>query len=114
MIHLNSIKEDLKLRIGEIEKQILSNSQKLKELEIDLNSRCDKIEAKYLEILNQIKTIYDEYNSKIISGQIFTEEILNSVVSAFKSGFVEFFPKYFSQSEVADRVREVERTIQTN
>jgi len=77
-----------------------------------LNSKVDEIVTKYSDLTKQIKDIYDQYSSKIISGQIFTDEILNSVLSAFKSGFIKFLPEYFAPSEVANRVNEIERTIQ--
>jgi hypothetical protein len=114
MIDLLSLKEQLKSKIEEKEISIKENSELINQQQIEYNVKHDKIVARFTDILNQIHSIFDEYNSKIISGKIFTEEILNSVISAYKSGFIEFFPEYFSPSEIANRVREIERTIQTS
>ncbi len=114
MIDLLSSKEILTLKINEKDGELKVLNEETSKCDIELNTFIDQIENKYSSINNQIKNIFDEYNSKIISGKIFTEEILNSVVSAFKSGFVEFFPEYFASNEIANRVREIERTMQIN
>lgn len=114
MIGLLSAKENLIIQIKEKDEELKLNKEETSKCDRELNAFLDEIEEKYKLINNQIRNIFDEYNSKIISGKIFTEEIQNSVISAFKSGFIEFFPEYFAPNEIANRVREIERTIQIN
>ncbi len=114
MIGLLSAKENLIILIKEKDEELKFNKEETSKCDRELNAFLDEIEEKYKMINNQIRNIFDEYNSKIISGKIFTEEIQNSVISAFKSGFIEFFPEYFAPNEIANRVREIERTIQIN
>lgn len=114
MIGLLSAKENLIIQIKEKDEELKLNREETSKCDRELNAFLDEIEEKYKMINNQIRNIFDEYNSKIISGKIFTEEIQNSVISAFKSGFIEFFPEYFAPNEIANRVREIERTIQIN
>jgi malate synthase len=80
-------------------------------LEKEINNQQNQIEAKYAELQKQIKNIYDEFNAKIISGRIFTDVILDSVSSAYKSGYIEHLPEYYSTEEVANRVKEIEQII---
>jgi hypothetical protein len=91
------------------EKNSLISLQDKKLLEIK-----NSIDSKYSNILNQIKVIFDEYCSKISSGRIFTDVILDSIVSAFKTGFIEYLPVLYSDQEVSNRVREIDNVITEN
>ena len=78
-------------------------------LESEANESLTKIETKYSSFVNQVTTVFNDYNARIKSGKIFTDEIFNMMVSAFKSGFIEFLPEYYSSEEIAIRVKEIEQ-----
>jgi hypothetical protein len=110
MIELNSEKESHTNKIKEKDGIIDENNNKIVNLETEINNSQNQIENRYAEIQNQIRAIFDEFNAKIISGKIFTDVILNSVVSAYKSGFIEFLPQYYCADEVTKRVKEIEQS----
>ncbi|MBF4473205.1 phospholipase D-like domain-containing protein [Flavobacterium sp. HJJ] len=111
MLDLNTEKESLTNRIKEKEGAINDNNSKILNLETEINNCENQIDSKYAELQKQIKLIFDDISAKIVSGKIFTDVILNSVISAYTSGFVEHLPKYYATDEVASRVREIEQTI---
>lgn len=111
MLDLNTEKESLTNRIKEKEDVINDNNSKILDLETKINNYGNQIDNKYAELHKQIKIIFDDFNAKIISGKIFTDVIQDSVVCAYKAGFVEHLPKYYATDEVASRVREIEQTI---
>lgn len=111
MINLISEKELKTMRIKEKDELISENKNKILLLETEINEITKQIESKYLNIQTQISSIYEGLKAKIISGKIFTEEILDSVISAYKSGFIEFLPEYYASEEVANRLREIEQII---
>lgn len=111
IIELNSDKELVSVRIKEKEDAINENKNKILILETEINNIQNQIENKYTELQQLIKAIFDEINGKIISGKIFTDVILDSVISAYKSGFIEYLPEYYSTDEVTNRVREIEQII---
>ena len=78
-------------------------------LEKEINNSQTQIDSRYAEFQRQIKAIFDDFSARIISGRIFTDVILDSVISAYNSGFIEFLPEYYSEHEVANRVREIEQ-----
>lgn len=114
MIELNSEKEVLFSRISVVEDAIGSKINILSNLEIQINNIQNQIENTYDELQKQVKSIYDDFNNKIISGKIFTEVILDSVVMAYNSGFIEHLPKFYATGEVARRVREIEQLTINN
>jgi len=111
ILDLNVAKESLTSRFNDNEESINDNNSKILNLEKELNTYENQLDNKYGELQKQIKTIFDEFNAKILSGKIFTEVILNSVISAYKSGFIEHLPKYYATDVVASRVREIEEAI---
>lgn len=110
MIDLNSDKESISKRVIEKEDVIKESKSKITNLETEINSIQNQIEGKYAELQKQIKVIFDDFNARIISGKIFTDVILDSVISAYKSGFIEYLPEYYATEEVSNRVREIEQT----
>lgn len=111
MVDLISDKELKTIRIKEKDDLINENKSKILLLETEINDITNQIENKYSNLQSQINSIYEELKAKIISGKIFTEEILDSVISAYKSGFIEFLPEYYASEEVANRLREIEQII---
>ncbi len=109
MIDLNSDKDSLSSRIKQKDETINEYNSKVQILEKEINNSQTQIEGRYAESQRQIKAIFDDFNARIISGRIFTEVILDSVISAYNSGFIEFLPEYYSELEVANRVREIEQ-----
>jgi hypothetical protein len=114
MLDFNSEKEVLISRIKAIDDLIGSNANIILNLEVQINTIQNQIENTYDELQKQVKSIYDDFNNKIISGKIFTDVILESVIMAYNSGFVEHLPKFYATGEVARRVREIEQIIKTN
>lgn len=114
MIDFNSEKESLSIKIKEKDDSIGSNANIILNLEIQINNIQNQIENSYDELQKQVKTIYDDFNNKIISGKIFTDVILESVIMAYNSGFIEHLPKFYATGEVARRVREIEQVIANN
>jgi len=109
MVELNADKEYINTKIKEKDMAIKENDDKTLNLETEMNNRQNQIDNKYAELLKHFKTIFEDFNTKITSGKIFTDEILNSVISSFKSGFIEYLPNYYSENVVASRVKEIEQ-----
>lgn len=113
MIEFIAEKEILVTKVKEKEDFINQQNTKSLNLELEFNIRNTQIENRYLDMQNQIKAIYENYLARITSGRIFTEVIFDSVISAYKSGFIEYLPIYYSAEEVARRVREIEQASDT-
>jgi hypothetical protein len=79
-----------------------------------LDDEKNLIESKFNNYLDRIKSIFDEYSSKVISGKIFTDEILGSILTSFVTGYIDYLPKFYASEEVTTRVREIERTLLTD
>lgn len=110
LLNLTLDKDLLQQKVKENEDAVGENNSKILELETEINRRENQIEVKYSELQKQIKSIFDDFSAKISSGKIFTDVILDSVISAYKSGFIEHLPKYYATEEVAMRVQEIEQT----
>lgn len=113
MIDLSAEKEQLSNSIKEIDEEINFHKTKILNLETEVNNRQNNIESRYSELQNQVKTIFDDFNARITSGKIFTDVIFDSVISAYKSGFIEFLPEYYATDEVENRVKEIELASET-
>jgi len=113
MIDLNSEKDSLTIKVKEKEELINQQNTKVLNLETEINNRQTQIENRYAELQNQIKAIYDDFSARIASGKIFTDVIFGSVISAYKSGFIEFLPEYYSTDEVTKRVQAIEQVGET-
>lgn len=109
LIDLNSNKESIGNKVKEKEDTIKECKAKITSLETEINNAQNQIESRYAEMQKQIKSIFDDFNSRVISGKIFTDVVLDSVISAYKSGFVEYLPEYYATDEVSNRVREIEQ-----
>jgi hypothetical protein len=107
-IELFSEKEKMLLLLEDKNSEIDEYKNKLIKIETDFNSIQTQIENKYSDLQKQMQIIFDDFNARIISGQLFTEVILNSAMTAYKSGFIEFLPEYYAQEEVTFRVKEIE------
>ncbi len=114
MIELNADKDAINYKIKEKDDSMKENTDKILELEKEFNNSQNQIDSKYAELLKNIKTIFDDFNAKIISGKIFTDDILKSIITAYKSGFIEFLPKYYAEDEVTKRVHLIEQVITNN
>lgn len=108
MIELNAEKDSLNSKIKERDDVISEHNTKILSLEKEINNIQNQIENRYAEFQKQIKAIFDDFSARITSGRIFTDVILDSVISAYKSGFIEFLPEYYASGEVAVRVKEIE------
>ncbi|CAM3838420.1 MULTISPECIES: phospholipase D-like domain-containing protein [Flavobacterium] len=114
LLDLNMQKELFNNKIKEKENVLNQKNEELEYLERDLNSSQNENEAIFTELLKSIKSIYDDFMTTITSGKIFTDEILNSVSTAYKSGYIEFLPELYAEKEVANRVRAIEQVITNN
>ena len=113
MIDLNSEKDLIINKVREKEEVINQHNTRVLNLETEINNRQTQIENRYAELQNQIKAIYDDFSARIASGRIFTEVIFGSVISAYKSGFIEFLPEYYATEEVTNRVQAIEQASET-
>ncbi|WP_289665930.1 phospholipase D-like domain-containing protein [Flavobacterium panacagri] len=111
MLELNILKESLSNRIKENETLVNENNSKILNLETEINNYENQIDNKYADLQKKTKIIFDEFNTKITSGKIFTDVIFDSIITAYKSGFIEHLPKYYATDEVAVRVREIEQIL---
>ena len=109
MIDLNSDKESISNKIKEKEDAITQYKAKITGLETEINNTENQIESRYAELQKQIKSIFEDFNARVISGKIFTDVVLDSVISAYKSGFIEYLPEYYATDEVSNRVRDIEQ-----
>jgi hypothetical protein len=109
MIELNSDKELINNKVKEKEDAITQHIAKITNLETEINNAQNQIETRYAELQKQIKSIFDDFNARVISGKIFTDVVLDSVIAAYKSGFIEYLPEYYATDEVSNRVREIEQ-----
>lgn len=110
MLDFNSERDSLITKIKDKNEILSQYNSKIFSLETEINNLITQIENKYSELQKQIKSIFDDYIARITSGRIFTDVIFDSVVSAYKSGFIEFLPQYYAADEVASRVKEIEQT----
>ncbi len=113
MIDLNSEKDSLTIKVKEKEEIINQQNTKVLNLETEINNFQTQIENRYTEMQNQIKAIYNDFTARIASGKIFTDVIFGSVISAYKSGFIEFLPDYYATEEVAKRVQAIEQASES-
>lgn len=113
LIDLNSEKDSLTIKVKEKEEVINQQNTNVLNLETEINNRQTQIENRYAEMQNQIKAIYDDFSARIVSGKIFTDVIFGSVISAYKSGFIEFLPEYYATDEVTKRVQAIEQVSET-
>lgn len=109
ILELNFAKEKIEIKVKEMMELISEFRTKITSLETEINNTRNLIENRYSELQKQIKLIFDDFNTRVISGRIFTELILDSVISAYKSGFIEYLPEYYATDEVAGRVHEIEQ-----
>lgn len=114
LLDLNLQKEILNSKIKEKDDLLKQKNSELERLEREINTQQNKIENIFTELLKNIRAIYDDFITRITSGKIFTDEILNSVATAYKSGYIEYLPELYSEKEVANRVRQIEQVIISN
>jgi len=111
LLDLNLQKELLSNKIKEKEDLLKQKNIELERLEREINTQENNIENIFTELLKNIRAIYDDFITRITSGKIFTDEILNSVSTAYKSGYIEYLPELYAEKEVANRVRQIEQVI---
>ena len=114
MLDLNTEKETTTFKIKEKEDSLRIATEQIQQLERDLNSQQNLIESRSVALLKNIMVIYDDFIARITSGKIFTDEILDSVTSAYKSGYIDYLPELYADKEVANRVRLIEQVITNN
>jgi len=113
MIELNADKDAFSNKIKETDDAVKESNDKILNLEKEMNNHQNQTDSKYAELLRQTKTIFDDYNAKIESGKLFTDVILNSIICAYKTGYIDYLPEYYAENVVAIRVREIEQVIST-
>ena len=111
LLDINLQRDIVSKAVKEKEDLLKSKNEDLDRLERELNSQTNNIEGSYLDLQKSIKEIYEDFITKVTSGKIFTDEILNSVSTAYKSGFVEYLPEFYAPVEVSNRVKEIDLII---
>lgn len=114
LLDLNLNKELLLKEIKEKDESIKQKNDELERLERELNKQQNNIENLFTELQKNLKAIYDDFMTRITSGKIFTDEILNSVSTAYKIGYIEYLPELYAEKEVANRVRAIEQVVTNN
>ena len=99
------------INVNKKDEAISECKMKIIKLETDINSIENQIESRYAEMQKQINAIYEDFNTKIVGGRIFTDVILSSVITSYKSGFIEYLPKFYSTEEVSIRVKDIEQIL---
>jgi hypothetical protein len=110
-IDLSYEKESLIYKVDKLNDSVRELELDISHLESDLNDKLNSLETRYSSVFKQIKDIFSDYNTKVASGKIFTDVILMSIISAFKTGFIDFLPEFYAEQEVSIRVREIESEI---
>lgn len=114
LLDFNLQKELLSSKTKEKEELLKQKNDELERLEREINAQQNNIENIFIELLKNIRAIYDDFVTRITSGKIFTDEILNSVLTAYKSGYIEYLPELYAEREVANRVRQIEQVLISN
>lgn len=114
LLDLNLQKELLTNKVNEKEDLLKQKNTELERLEREINTQENNIENIFTELLKNIRAIYDDFITRITSGKIFTDEILNSVSTAYKSGFIEYLPRFYAQEEITNIVRQIEQVVNNN
>lgn len=114
LLDLNLQKELLTNKVNEKEDLLKQKNTELERLEREINTQENNIENIFTELLKNIRAIYDDFITRITSGKIFTDEILNSVSTAYKSGFIEYLPRFYAQEEITNIVRKIEQVVNNN
>jgi hypothetical protein len=104
----------LQNKIKEMDDLLKLKNIELQRMELEINTGENHIENTFLDLLKNVKDIYDDITTRVSSGRIFTDEILNSISTAYKSGYIEYLPELYAEREVANRVRQIELVIKTN
>lgn len=108
-IDLNSEKELIIKKIDDARAKIDFLNSDVVDLESKTKDSCTQIGDGYTDVQRKVTSIYDDYIARISSGKIFTDVIFDSVISAYKSGFIEHLPQYYSSEEVALRVKDIDQ-----
>lgn len=114
LLDLNSKKEYLTGKINEKEDELRQKSDELNLLETTLNKKQNEIERSFSELLKNINEIYNDCITKVTTGRIFTDEILKNISNAYKSGYIRYLPELYADTEVANRVAQIEKIINNN
>jgi hypothetical protein len=114
LLDLKLEKELISNGIKEKEEMLKQKNDELERFEREVNDEQKNIDNIFSELLKNIRFIYDDFNARIISGKIFTDEILNSVATAYKSGFIEYLPELYAEREVTNRVKQIEQAVINN
>lgn len=110
-LDFNLQKDLLSNKIKEKEDLLKQKNDELERLEKDINTQQNNIENIFTDLLKSIRAINDDFITRITSGKIFTDEILNSVSTSYKSGYIEYLPELYAEKEVANRVRQIEQVL---
>lgn len=109
-VELNFEKELVLKKISQVEEAINDLNNKKLLLESEFINNLNQIDIKYSLFQKQVKEVFDEYHAKVSSGKIFNDVILDSRISAFKTGYIDFLPEFYAEQEVSNRVREIENS----
>lgn len=111
LLDLNLQKELISNRIKDKGELLKQKNEEFEKLEREINIQNNNVENTFTDLLKNISRIHDDFITKITSGKIFTDEILNSVTSAYKSGFIEYLTELYAEREITNRVRQIEQVI---
>lgn len=107
ILKFNQKIETLEILRKEKENEIKNFEEKLRDLSGNILETKENIKFEFQEKLKHYKIIFEDFVSRTKSGKIFTEEIFKNLISAFKTGFIEFLPEHFASDVVAQKVKEI-------
>jgi len=95
-------------KISHIKDQINEKRKEIQRIENELEYERSQIEQRGIAIIRDLTEIYDDFYGRIESGYIFTNDILENAIAAFRAGFIRYLPEYYAESEVSTRVQQLE------
>ena len=107
-IEFNSMKLQIQQKISHIKDQINEKRKEIQRIENELEYERSQIEQRGIAIIRDLTEIYDDFYGRIESGYIFTNDILENAIAAFRAGFIRYLPEYYAESEVSTRVQQLE------
>lgn len=111
LIHLKHEQASIYQRIKQKTERFEDKKQTLLNCEREWLQKQNDISTAYISKINEAKALYEEYRTSIESGKIFDKKLLVHATSLFKSGYIEYLPEYYSQSEVTRRTQEIEKIV---
>lgn len=104
LIELESNKDRVKSKIDNYDNEVTTLKSKIHSTQENNQNEVEAIRERYNQAKSSIRNVYNDFVARVESGNIFTENIFDSISSSFKAGFVEYLPQFYATDEVTRRV----------